>query len=449
MGNLRRSGLICVLLFLGISVLWGTWISYTQNAWLDFRAVYSGTRCLMHGHNPYDVGDMEREYASEGGRRPTAPPWATRSIVLYVNMPTAFVFLAPFAALPYNAACALWMLLTGGAFTAAVLLMWSTGARSAPDAATVLACFLAANCESVFAGGNTAGMVVAFCVIAAWLLLNDRLAGMGVLLLGFCLAVKPHDAGFVWLYFLLAGGVHRKRALQSLLITAAIGAASVVWVWHVAPHWMQDWSANMAAISGHGGINEPGLNSITGRFSSPIVDLQALISVFRDVPGFYNALTYIVCGGLLLAWAIGTARARFSRQNAWIAMAAVTALTLLITYHRVWDAKLIMLAIPACCQLWAEGGWTGKFAFALAAAAVLFTGDVSLAFFDSIYNLSHMSDTGISGLLLTVVFLRPASIALLAMGVFYLWAYLRRVRRVEPALAGTPEMQPASKVSPR
>ena len=39
-----------------------------------------------------------------------------------------------------------------------------------------------------------------------------------------CLAIslmlKPHDAGLVWLYFLLAGGIYRKRALQALVADA-------------------------------------------------------------------------------------------------------------------------------------------------------------------------------------------------------------------------------------
>ena len=67
--------------------------------------------------------------------------------------------------------------------------------------------------------------------------------------LGLSLAIKPHDAGLVWLYFVLAGGAYRKRALESLAITAVIGLTAVVWVWHVAPHWMHDWSANLATIS--------------------------------------------------------------------------------------------------------------------------------------------------------------------------------------------------------
>src|ERR1017187_6157574 len=103
--------------------------------------------------------------------------------------------------------------------------------------------------------GNAAGIVVSLCAVAVWCFLRERFVPAGVLCLAASLAIKPHDAGLVWLYFLLAGGVHRKRALQALLITAVLSVSALLWVSHVAPNWMQDWSANMASISATGGIN--------------------------------------------------------------------------------------------------------------------------------------------------------------------------------------------------
>jgi len=32
---------------------------------------------------------------------------------------------------------------------------------------------------------------------------------------------------------------------------------------------------------------------------------------------------------------------------------------MLVTYHRPFDAKLLLLAVPACAMLWAEGGRIG------------------------------------------------------------------------------------------
>ena len=87
-----------------------------------------------------------------------------------------------------------------------------------------------------------------------------------------------------------------------------------------------------------------------------------------------------------------------------------------------------MLAIVPCCRLWAERGITGKIGFCITAAVVLFTADVPLLFFNALYDTYQMSNAGLAGHFLTLFFLRPASIALLAAAVFYLWAYVRTAK---------------------
>ncbi|MGA3130603.1 MAG: glycosyltransferase family 87 protein [Terracidiphilus sp.] len=441
MTSANRNGLLWVLLSIGISIVWGAAIGRGGNAWLDFRAVYAGTRCLIHQHNPYNVSELEREYLSEDGQRPPDSLNYFQAIVICINIPTTFVVVAPFALLSWGPAHILWMLVTGCAFILAILLMWNVGASHAPQVSTFLACIFAVNCESIFAAGNTAGIVVGLCGIAVWCFLENRFVRIGVLLLGLSLAIKPHDVGIIWLYFLLAGGAHRKRALQSLAIAAILGLAAVLWVSHVAPHWMQEWDANMATTSTHGGINEPGLNSYAGRSIYTVVDLQAAISIFRDDPRFYNIASYLVCGSLLLVWSIWTLRARFTVHKAWLALPAAAAFTLLITYHRPWDAKLVMLAIPACCMLWTERGRSGKFALSITAMAVLFAGDVPLA---AVKTLADSFDTGTTGLgaqLVTVALRRPEPIALLAMGAFYLWVYMWHASPLQPVEALSPVIQ--------
>jgi hypothetical protein len=420
-----RKRLLWVLLCAGISVLWGISIGRGGTEWIDFRAVYAGTRCLIHQHNPYNVEDLQLEYKSEDGQRPPDNPQYRQAVVLYVNVPTTFVVVAPFALFSWGPAHVLWMLVTGGTFILAILLMWSAGARYAPDLSTFLACVLAINCASIIAGGNTAGLVVGLCVIAVWCFLEDRFVRIGVVCLALSLAVKPHDAGLIWLYFVLAGGVYRKRALQSLAITAAIGLTAALWVSHVVPHWMQDWNANLATISAPGGINDPGPDSFTSHSIYTVVDLQGVLSIFRNDPRFYNLVSYLICGALLLVWSIRALRARFTLRSAWFALPVAAACGLLITYHRPWDARLVILAIPPCCMLWAEGGRVGKIAFWITTAAVLFAGDFPLSTFKTLADSLHAGGTGFGAHLAMVVLRRPEPIALLAMAVFYLWTYAK------------------------
>jgi hypothetical protein len=423
---MRRIALVWILLSSGISIWWGLSVGQTKNWWVDFKAVYYGTRCLLEHHNPYNVSELESVYRAEGGESPSESIPIHQAVIFNINVPTLFIFVAPFAVLPWWLANLLWLASTAGVFTLAAFLAWDLGSSYAPVVSLFLICVLLANCEMIYSGGNTAGIVVSLCVVAVWCFMRERFALVGVLCLAASLAIKPHDVGLVWLYFLLAGGVYRKRALQSLLITAVLGLSAFLWVSHVAPHWIGDWNSNLIATSSYGGINGPGLSSFNGRSPAMVIDLQAAISIFRDDPHFCNTVSYLVCGALLLVWSVRTLRLRFSPEGAWLALAAVVPPTMLVTYHRPWDAKLLLLTIPACAMLWARGGTAGKIALWVNAAGLVLTGDVPLVILNLLSNKLHVGTAGIFEKMLTVVLNRPASLILLVMSVFYLWIYLRR-----------------------
>ena len=182
----------------------------------------------------------------------------------------------------------------------------------------------------------------------------------------------------------------------------------------------------MAAISAHGGTNDPSLDSLTGRSGGVIVDLQSDIVVFRDDPRIYNLASYLVCGALLLVWSVRTLKSRFSRAGAFLALAAVVPLTMLVTYHRPYDAKLLLITIPACAMLWAEGRPIRWLALLVTTAGIVFTADIPLTILAILSSALHVSTAGLSGQVLTVVLTRPTPLILLAMGIFYLWVYMRR-----------------------
>jgi hypothetical protein len=329
--------------------------------------------------------------------------------------------------LPWGLACLLWMSLTAGVYILAALLMWNLGADSAPVLSGGLICFVLANSEILIATGNAAGIAVSLCLVAVWCFFRERFVPAGILCLAVSLALKPHDAGLVWLYLLLAGGVCRRRALQTFLVTVVLGLASILWITPVAPHWMQELHSILLAASAPGGPSNPGPTSPAGgNGANMIIDLQSAISVFRDDPRFYNWVTYLVCGALLLVWSIRTLRLRFSQRRAWLALAAVLPLTMLVSYHRPYDAKLLLLAVPACAMLWAEDGPVRWVALLVTTAAIVYTGDITLTILKILTNNLHLSTAGLSGQILTTVLTRPGPLILLAMCIFYLWAYLRR-----------------------
>jgi hypothetical protein len=426
MKRTNRIGIAWILLACAISIVWGFSIGQAKIRWVDFKGVYYGTRCLLQHHNPYMRGQLQDVYRTEGGERPGDPEKYNQAVTLYVNVPTTFIFVAPFAMLPWEAAHLLWLMVTAGFFILAAILTWNLGERYAPKVSLLLLCILLANCEMIFDGGNTAGIAISLCVVAVWCFLRDRFVLAGVLCLAASLAIKPHDAGLVWLYFLLVGGAYRKRALQTLLVTVVLGLAAILWVSHVAPHWIEDWQSNISAISAHGGINEPSLDAITGRTPGMIIDLQAAMSVFQSDPRIYNAVSYMICGALLLVWSIYTLRTSFSQRRAWMALAAVVPLTMLVTYHRPWDAKLLLLTIPACAMLWAEGRPIRWMALLLSTVGIVLTADIPLTILLILTKNMQISTVGLCAQIRTLLLMEPTPLILLAMGIFYLWIYVQR-----------------------
>jgi hypothetical protein len=307
--------------------------------------------------------------------------------------------------------------------------MWNLAANHSSGVSLFLVCILLANCFILFAYGNAAGLVVGLCVVAVWCILQERFVPAGILCLAVSLAIKPHDAGLVWLYFLLAGGVYRKRALQVLAVTIVLGLPAVLWVSSAAPHWMPELQSNILTDSAHGALNDPGPASIDFLGPDPIVNLQSVISILRDDPRIYNPVSYLLSGVLLLVWSLATLRSRVSPANTWLALAAIATLTMLVTYHREHDAKILLLTVPACAMLWAEGGPIGWFALLANTAGILIAGDIpSMLLVIFIRNLP-LSMAKLFGKIETILLVRPATLMLLVLGIFYLWVYVRRALR--------------------
>lgn len=395
---------------------------------IDFAQLYYGARCVIGHKDVYDAGAPLREFEAEGGR---FLHWSQGQVEISrevlsnaVYLPTAFLVVGPLALLPYAAAHAVWFWLTAGLLMAAALLMWELAGEYEPRLAGWLAGFMLLNCVEVLSQGNPAGLVVSLCVVAAWCFLRRRLQWLGVAALAVALAIKPHDAGFVWLYFLLAGSAGRKRALQTLAVAAALGVAAVVWIAPGSPHWMQELRSNLAADTAHGGMNDPGMAASVHRGFDPICNLQKTMSVIRDDPRFYDPASYAIGGVLILAWMVAVLRKRRTPEGALLALAAASMLTMLPVYHRTYDAKLVLLAIPACALLWAAGGIRGWVALALTATAIFATSDTPNIFVTVTTASTPLSGASLSGML-KMVALQPVPLVLLAAGCFYLWAYIR------------------------
>lgn len=407
----------------------------------DFSTVYFAARCALHHTDPYSRTAYLQELIRDKVSFATSSVIAKRDVDIFmrcVYLPTTLFAFIPFALLPWAVAQNLFLILIAFSLALAAWAIWDLGGGPAPALSGCLAAFWLTNSMLLLLVGNPAGIVIGFCIIAAWCFLKKRYEPAGVALLGLSLLVKPHDVGFVWLYFLLAGRGPRKRALQATAVAAVVGVCSLIWIAPVSRHWMQELHSNLGADFARGGINDPGPSGITEKTFGPVISLQNTVSIFKDDPGFYNPASYLIGGSLILIWAAAVLRKRFTWDGTLLALAAISILTMLPAYHRPHDAKLLALTIPGCAVLWAARGVRRWAALALTAAAVFVTSDLLIVLLTQVTKNIPASVATMGGKL-TLMLIHPAPLVLLAAGCFYLWVYIR----YEPALTGIAHQESA------
>ncbi|HEV2132827.1 MAG TPA: glycosyltransferase family 87 protein [Terracidiphilus sp.] len=421
--NTRKDGLY--LIFLGAGVILALVIYIllfpTSTAYYDFRPHYFAGRALLQGRDPYNPTEVLRAYQPAAGENAFESNLDREALTNYLYPPTTLTVIVPFAILPWRIARVAWLILSMGVLILASVLAWDLGADYAPILSGAFVAFLLANSLVITVLCNLSGLAISLCVIAIWCLMRDRHVYAGILLLALSLAIKPQDPGFVWLYFLLARGVNRKRAVYSLLAAIAIGLPALLSVSWVAPHWIPELHSNLQALTGHGRFNDPGPAS-TG--AGTMVNLQVVFSRLRDDPRFYSAISYVIFVLLLAMWCFTILRSRFSLKNAWLAIAAIVPLSLLPVYHQLYDTKLLLLTVPGLAILWIDGGLIRWVSLLVESAAFFFTGDISGAIYR--YSLNLLSQDANQSKTLAVV---PVPLVLLAMGIFYLWAYIQYARK--------------------
>ncbi len=426
MTRARLKALLWLSLCGTIPALWGFALLTASPA--DFKGIYYGVRWLLEHRDPYEQGAALNAYVADHGVRPPTSSPLFQIMARQIYLPTGLFVVLPFALLPWGPSHLLWMILSEVSLIFAAFLVWDLASIYAPRISLFLICILLANSEVLFSSGNPAALTISLCIVTVWCFFKNRFVTAGVLCLAISLLLKPHDSGVVWLYFLLAGGSNRKRALQTLAVTVVLSMPAFLWVTDVAPHWMQELHSNLVLNETPGGVNNPRSDAFMSHGPAMIISLQAAVSVFQTDSRVYNLVSYLISGTLLLVWSITTLRSRVTPAQSWLALATVAALTMLITYHRPYDAKLLLLTLPACAMFWSEGRPIRWLALVLTTLGIWFTSDIPLTLHIMLTESQSLSPVSLPAKIMTVLLIRPVPFILFLLSIFYLWAYVRSVQ---------------------
>jgi hypothetical protein len=332
------------LLVLGISAIiffavGGARVFHSSN---DFVPVYAGARCLLHGCNPYDTTQLERQFFRAGGRAGELPSWA---IDVPVYPPSTFLALSPLAWLRFPTARLFWFLLNGCLFVTSTALILSLCPPSHRWLATALGSLFLLSSGILLVLGQPAIFAISLLVIGCYLFLRSRFLPLGAILFMLSLAVKPQIGGLIVLY-LLVQRIHWRYAVIALAgaLVLLLSAGLVLTLNPRSTDWLSTLRGNLTATLTSGGSADP-------RPANPQAigdtNLQSLSSIFFADAGGFNAAAYAVFLLLLAAGILVVVRGNASLELHFLALGALSILSLTPVYHRFYDTRLLLLSIPA------------------------------------------------------------------------------------------------------
>lgn len=300
----------------------------------DFFCLWNGSRLLLAGESPYDE---VRWLEAAGGPRPghdgALVPSACTARFAY-PLWTAAV-LAPFGALPLEAAATLWMATGIGAAIGGTVLAWRS-IRGPASGAALLGVLLVSSQPFwvLLVGGQMTGLLLGACGVLAWAASRRRQATGGLALT--LLLIKPQLVA-VLAPILVLGAVAR-GAVRAVAAFGAAVALLVAMPFALQPGWLSGW-----------------LPEVTGRATELAPRLATLWGFAADVLG-HPAWGIPLAGALVLAlWS--SLRGVPVRPAEAVGLAL--ALSLALAPH-AWSYDHLLLVVPwaaALAAVLALRGW--------------------------------------------------------------------------------------------
>ena len=322
--------LILVLASAALFIVRGPLRLLARSDYNDFVEPYVSARAWLAGGNPYDSTTVAEVWQSASGR-----PSSSRLAPMYP--PTALPLLATIAWLNWPQALHVWVAINCAAAILLCVAVWQMGAGTLSKEARLipLAVVLGfAPLHTGFATGQISFSVAALVVAAVWVRVHHPvLAGT---ILGSAAALKPQLVIFLLLFFVLA---REHRIWISATFTGAIFAGvGLLRIQRLHPAWAQALESNAQYWFQPGSVHDYALGP--NRFH--LINLQMPSYAVLHSRTAANLFAWLMFSIALAIWGILVLRNTHQRL---LALAGISAISLLPAYHRTYDAGLLVLAI--------------------------------------------------------------------------------------------------------
>jgi hypothetical protein len=310
----------------------------------DFSTVYAAARSWLNGTNPYEREALKAELSRAG-----APLDIQRDqdINPSVYLPAAMPWAATVSWLPWTIANLVWCLVSLTVFG------WSVWKVLCHCGLSTRAKWIAASAILLFSptyvgiyDGNPGVIAIGLIIGSICLAFEGRMLTSGGAL-GVAMCFKPQLAicalgvlvlAKLWKAILVAIAVAAVSMIIGLLVLTGTGERG---------QWWQSEQRNLAVSFEPGGQSDPApASAVAWQF----LNAQTLSSYFSTNRHIYDAAVWIGAG--LVTVTFLWTRKQKNPQVAWRDAAFCSAMTLIPTYHRYYDAQLLVLLLPFGVLLW-------------------------------------------------------------------------------------------------
>lgn len=365
----------------------------------DFAGVYTAARCWMHGKNPYDHAAFAQEFVCRAGGPPTLVP--TEESQPSVYPPTAMPILATLAWLPWASANVVWCFLSITVFAASLLPVFRSAELSGWRKWVLGSVVLAYSpTHTGIATGNPSVITNGFIGLAVYFSMMNRPLISGILL-GIAQCLKPQLS--ICALAVLALWKCWLPVLTSVLVTLVAAEASLLRASSFWQYWQ--WCLtlrqNLTMSLALGGINDP---SLANPRSYHLLNGQAIAGLFTKNSYINDVAVWILVGALIAIYL--HFRSRTCNACDWRDLGFFSVVTIVVTYHRYYDAQIFLLLVPFLLKHWP----TERVIVASLSVCLLFLSFPSQTAFAVV--LGSVSARSLLG----VIMLRHQPFAVLAMG---------------------------------